>query len=308
MKNIKAFIDFLQYLFYLPFPEKKHIIRFLIIKTILILPQNILILLAFSLSVKKPLPNTYISINSLLFLKREINEMKHYSCSLKNRINDLKIAGVRSWEYGLLLSLIKDKAKGELLDVGSGKALFSKFLASKGWNVTAFDLEDSLEKYNSGDSKVKNFDYKFGNMLNLPFPDNKFDFVTSFSAIEHLGYDQYSRKLPSYEILLKDTKEAIKEMCRVIKKEGYLYLTTDMFISEKQKIDRGNPDRDLGEVYRINDWKEVFLRTLEKNGINIISNPELDENIVIKSDDRSNYRGRYFSTFAIFGQKRNVSI
>jgi len=130
-----------------------------------------------------------------------------------------------------------------------------------------------------------------------------FDFVTSISAIEHIGYYKYNMRLPLYNTFLEDSKVAVREMCRVIKKGGYLYITSDMFIPNIQITDRGNPGRDLGEAYKINDLKEIFLNTLNKNEIKTICNPQLDVKIVLENGDRSNYRGRYFSTFAIFGIK-----
>ncbi|WP_321423220.1 class I SAM-dependent methyltransferase [uncultured Methanobacterium sp.] len=107
----------------------------------------------------------------------------------------------------------------KLLNVGCGGYIISDiYFAMKGADVTSIDIEKwvidgAKERIAKLDNKE---DIKLEVMLadgrQLPFPDNSFDVVTSFSAIEHIEKDE-------------DRLKALMEMARVVKPNGHVVIT-----------------------------------------------------------------------------------
>lgn len=96
-----------------------------------------------------------------------------------------------------------------LLNAGCGDGLFDKFLKVKAKNVVSLDL-------NKGDIKIakcinpgKNVIYYVGSIEDIPHKSNIFDCVICIEVLEHLKKDE----------------KAIKELARVLKKEGKLIIT-----------------------------------------------------------------------------------
>ena len=97
----------------------------------------------------------------------------------------------------------KIKSK-DVLDVGCGDGLYTSLFCRNDNNVVGIDLQKLVDP--------NEIDFKFieGDALNMPFPDNSFDVVSSFDVIEHLS----------------DDRLFLKECCRVLKKSGRLILGT----------------------------------------------------------------------------------
>lgn len=103
--------------------------------------------------------------------------------------------------------LKEDISNKSFLDAGCGTGWFSKAASARGAQVTAMDLGEGLL------SKVRektDVTTVVGSLMDIPFPENSFDIVMSSEVIEHTP----------------DPKEAIKELCRVLKPGGKLILTT----------------------------------------------------------------------------------
>jgi SAM-dependent methyltransferase len=109
--------------------------------------------------------------------------------------------------YPAILELCPSTLKGKVLDVPSGHGAFAQQLLARGCdeifcldiNETAFRLKDPTVKFIKHD------------VINaLPFPDNFFDHVFSIEGIEHF----------------ENPWLFVRELCRVLKPGGRLYLTT----------------------------------------------------------------------------------
>jgi len=116
---------------------------------------------------------------------------------------DIKDDDPRVQEILKFLAKIKGKT---ILDAGCGKGRFSKILANKGGVVTGVDLSNELLKV--AKNKIKNANFIIGNILDLEFLDNSFDYIICVEALEHVP----------------DTDKAIKEMVRVLKKDGKIII------------------------------------------------------------------------------------
>lgn len=89
----------------------------------------------------------------------------------------------------------------KILDVGCGKGKFARSLIARGAKVTGIDLSPKLIKYTKD---IKGGEFLIGTATDLAFVNEEFDYVYSVEVIEHI---------PDY-------KKAIKEMVRVLKKDG----------------------------------------------------------------------------------------
>lgn len=106
--------------------------------------------------------------------------------------------------------IFKDSPRSHI-DVGS----HHKFVAflSKVLPVTMVDIRPlSL--------KIDSLKFQKGSILDLPFPDNTVESLSSLCVVEHIGLGRYGDSLDPY-----GTEKAIKEIKRVLKPNGHLYIS-----------------------------------------------------------------------------------
>ncbi len=102
--------------------------------------------------------------------------------------------------------LLKKAEKGKILDIGCGS--YPYFLINTNFKER-YGIDPSI---NSSLAKNINLQKLDVTKQKLPFKDNFFDAVTMLAVFEHLNYE----KIPF----------ALKEINRVLKKEGVLVMTT----------------------------------------------------------------------------------
>lgn len=106
--------------------------------------------------------------------------------------------------------ILKNKPKNHI-DVASHH-LFIAFL-SKVIPVTMVDIRPLSLPLNT-------LNFQKGTILNLPFADESIDSLSSLCVVEHIGLGRYGDPLDP-----EGTEKAIKELKRVIKPAGHLYLS-----------------------------------------------------------------------------------
>jgi ubiquinone/menaquinone biosynthesis C-methylase UbiE len=106
--------------------------------------------------------------------------------------------------YTFVLNKIKFKIGETLLDVGCGSGIFSNLVAGKGVTVTGIDASKPLLDEAKERNPIINF--LAGEMEELPFSDNTFDFVCGFNSFQYAA----------------NTKNALTEAFRVLKAGGNL--------------------------------------------------------------------------------------
>ena len=92
--------------------------------------------------------------------------------------------------------------EGSLLDLGAGDGVLNQFL-SKDINLTSFDLSDELLKLNPNTNTIQ------GDAQNLPFNNQEFDFISSFTVFQDIP----------------DPIKALLEAKRVLKDDGTFILS-----------------------------------------------------------------------------------
>lgn len=118
-----------------------------------------------------------------------------------------------SMESYYLLNRWKSLGMQDFLDLGCGLGRHTILFAKNGFNTSCFDIsEEAIRKTKKWcEEENLNCDYKIGDMLNLPYDNNSFDCILCMNVISHT--DTEGMKL------------VIKELERVLKKNGEVYLT-----------------------------------------------------------------------------------
>lgn len=127
--------------------------------------------------------------------------------------NQTEIWKEPSIESYYLLNRWSSQEKKEFLDLGCGLGRHSILFGKNNFNVSCFDISEEAIKRTREWADKENliFDYKIGDMLNLPYKDEKFDCIYCRNVISHTDTE--------------GMKQVIKELYRVMKKDGECYLT-----------------------------------------------------------------------------------
>jgi len=121
----------------------------------------------------------------------------------------------RRLEMRLLNRWLEDLGGYRVLDVGCGHGLYTLKLAWAGASLVGIDVsEEALSLAQRMTSKVgfdKGSAYVVGSATELPARDRSFDVIVCNSVLEHITADEL----------------ALREMRRVLKANGFLFLTVD---------------------------------------------------------------------------------
>jgi SAM-dependent methyltransferase len=263
-------------------------------------------------------PNTLFSQRRRSELSGHVQRLVHRDRQALMRLSEPRIAGVRDWEYATLLGILQERegrGRWRALDVGAGSSTFPHYLLRMGYvgEMTTLDLAQPLERTKRRQGPTHGVRRVEGSMLDLPLESDRFDLVTCISAIEHLDGDRKAhacnptdnRMLP-YEQFLERTRRALREMARVTAPAGLLYVTTDAFIPHLQQTDAwSSPDgsRPIWSAYHFEDIERAFVETVRAAGLELLGDSDYRAELLIDDPDRSTYRGRYFTTFAVAAAK-----
>lgn len=136
-------------------------------------------------------------------------------------------------------------AKGSsALDIGAGLGWCSDYLQQKGFEVTAFDLENDMQ--------FPEIKFVSGSADSLPFPDTSFDTVLAFDVLEHV----------------KDEEKAWSEVARVTKQRVILSMPSsdDELLRRYNLTYKHHTDKSHHREYSLTEAKE----RLESNGFRVI--------------------------------------
>jgi len=119
-----------------------------------------------------------------------------------------RIAAEHLVRYAFASSFVKNK---KILDVASGEGYGSAIMAQTASSVIGVDIaEDAVIFAKHKYDLVKNVEFKVGDVTSLEFSAGSFDVITCFETIEHVD----------------DPLEAIREISRVLTKNGLLIVST----------------------------------------------------------------------------------
>ena len=252
--------------------------------------------------------NTFIDKREIDFLSARTLSVKEFDSYLNTRLSESEIEGLKVWEYGKLLTSISNFHGLRVLDAGPGDSTFCLYLKSLGADVVTIDYPQPFAPDKEGFREKcfrSNVAVHFGSMTHMPYKNDSFDLVTCTSTIEHLDTNQKWKPIPHDEFI-EATYQTLAEMCRIIRPGGHLYITSDTYDPERQKTDNWNLGfmyNGIGAAYSTYDIEKIFVDTIEKGGLTFVNGHNYNPNLVVRDQKRCNYRGRYFTTFAVLAQK-----
>ena len=144
------------------------------------------------------------------------------------------IYGEHYIRYEATKSVVSDKV---VLDIACGSGYGTKIIASSAKKVFGVDVSQESIDYATEHFNAKNIDYLCGDGESIPLADASVDVVVSFETIEHI----------------KDYKTFMKEVSRVLKKDGLLLLSTPNELEFAE-----------GNHYHLHEFQEDELRGLIK--------------------------------------------
>ena len=169
----------------------------------------------------------------------------------------------------VLQNIPRKKRVISVLEVGSGTGRFTIELAKLGLNVTACDISASMLKKIK--EKLLNFNLEGsvtpvnGDIYNLPFEDNSFDYVVCMRVLNQLREKQHKN-------------EALKELCRVCKPNETILFD---FINSHSLTIFAGADKKSG-VISVNEMKKFVnnisgIRIIDMSGRLIVSQTLLEK-------------------------------
>jgi len=126
----------------------------------------------------------------------------------------------------LILGMLEGK---KVLDIGCGTGFITNMAAKNGYDVTGIDLEKEgirIARKNMGRKKVR---YMLGDFFDFKFKKGSFDSVILADVLEHV----------------KEEGKMLREIFRVLKKDGVLIMTVPAF-----HFLFGYHDREVGHLRR----------------------------------------------------------
>lgn len=116
------------------------------------------------------------------------------------------------------LDFFKDFVGSKVLDVGCGNGDVCNFISDYCDEIIGLDISQSSVK--KAREKYSNIKFKVGSATDIPEKDNTFDTVLAVDIIEHI----------------LDTEQLFREFNRVLKKHGFLCITTNELTKLKSII------------------------------------------------------------------------
>ena len=122
--------------------------------------------------------------------------------------------------YKLVMEYLPDVKDQRVLEIACGRGGFSRLLGSQGAFVCGADFSASAvgiakDRLLRASSRPDRVTYVQADAQNMPFDDNTFDIVISCETIEHVP----------------EPRLAVREMYRVCKPGGTLFLTTPNYVN-----------------------------------------------------------------------------
>jgi len=190
-------------------------------------------------------------------------ELKQFYSSSKTYLERLKRHNEKSFAHYIELCRTKIPAEASILECGCGVGFSSYLLAKEGFKVTGIDISPLfISEAKKGYGKQQDLRFLVEDVNNMSFIDRSFDSVCSIAFLEHIV----------------DLKATLKEMCRILKKDGLLIIFMPNFLdpvehlvkflrwNAKDKYKPWEARTRIGVFYQF--MRIAFLRAGKASGLN----------------------------------------
>jgi len=130
-----------------------------------------------------------------------------YKIKYDKEFDKIHPSSIHEYTYKLIKPFLFKSCK--LLDIGCWVGNFQVLLKNKDIKSCAVDIDEEIIRV--AQNNFPNMEFKVGDTLKLPYPDNYFDIVTLWAVLEHIS--------------VNTEKEALKEIKRVLKPNGLLFFS-----------------------------------------------------------------------------------
>ena len=262
--------------------------------------------------------NGMFSTEVLPALEAERSTLERFDLYLFDVMNAPRLRGQIVFEYGTLLRAFESWAHLSVLDIGTGRSTFPRWMSHAGAAVTTFDLGTPVEQvpvdfHERVDRLVRRqpgvLQAVVGSMRALPFADASRDLVTAISVVEHLDTDLPARTYVPYEQQQRRLAEVLDEMIRVARPGGHLYLTSECCDYDRATTDNWreayyyDDGPALSAAWPVKEVTRLFHDYVADRGCTLVGGLQFNPADIADATHWTS-RGPYFSGFSLLAQKR----
>jgi len=141
--------------------------------------------------------------------------------SLFSKLEELAINTYFSNAFIKAILSASNISKGRIFEPGSGGGMTCAKFAKQGFDITSMDLSENALRKGKNLFKHMTLEAKFalGDLFHIPIKDEQFDLVFNQGVMEH------------FRLANLDPSKGIKEMLRVLKKNGTLVILVPAYFS-----------------------------------------------------------------------------
>ena len=141
--------------------------------------------------------------------------------SLFSKIEEFAINTYFSNAFSKVILSAAEIKTGHIFEPGSGGGMACAKLAEKGFDITSMDLSQNALKKGIDLFKSLSLNAKFtlGDLFHMPIKDEQFDIVFNQGVMEH------------FRLAKMDASAGVREMMRVLKKDGTLVVLVPAYFS-----------------------------------------------------------------------------
>lgn len=149
--------------------------------------------------------------------------------------------------YYYLHKWSNNQKQSSLLDLGCGLGRHAILFAEAGFDVTAFDLSNDALKHLEGYCNLNQLRIKTvcGDMIQLPFEKNSFDYIVSYHVISHTNTEGVFTIFKQLQDILKPDGEMFLTLCSqnsdIFKTHRGEWLDSNTLIKDRHDHEHGIP-------------------------------------------------------------------